>query len=77
MSESPKPASAHTRAANTAAAAALSFDDPGDWERARRGLIATHETGRIEVGGHAVWDTSRYDFLRTDEPAPDLSLIHI
>ncbi len=67
--DQPKPASTSTAAANTAAV--LSFDDPGDFARASQGLIATHDTGRIAVGDHLVWDVSRHDFLRTDEPAPD------
>ncbi len=45
----------------------LSFDDPGDFERASRGLIATQPDGRIE----SVWDTSKYDFLREEETAPE------
>ncbi len=72
MAESPRAATPHTAAANAASAAALvSFDDEADFERANRGLVATHETGRIELGGNAVWDTARHDFLRSEDPAPD------
>ena len=66
----PKPASEHTRALNESAAV-MSFDDPGDLDRASRGLIATHETGTLEYEGRVVWETSRYDFMRDDAPAPD------
>ena len=65
------PASDHTKAAHAAAVARLSFDDPGDLDRASRGLVATHPTGRIEVPTHAVWDTARHDFVRESEEAPD------
>ena len=44
----PNPASSHTQAKHAEAVAALvSLDDPADFERARRGLIATHPTGEI------------------------------
>jgi alkyl sulfatase BDS1-like metallo-beta-lactamase superfamily hydrolase len=69
-SPTPKPASETTGKRN-AQAAALSFDDEGDWERAQRGLVATHETGRIAPDGHAVWDVADYDFIREQEAAPD------
>lgn len=64
-----KAASTSTQASN--GGAVLSFDDEGDFERARRGLLATHETGRIALGEHAVWDVASHDFLRTDDVAPD------
>lgn len=48
----------------------MSFDDPGDFERASQGLVATHETGRITLGSHTVWDVSQYDFVRESEVAP-------
>ncbi|MGI9621719.1 MAG: alkyl/aryl-sulfatase [Acidimicrobiales bacterium] len=67
---SPKPATETTRESN-AAAAVMSFDDAGDFERARRGLIATHETGRIEANGHAVWDIAQHDFVREADAAPE------
>lgn len=65
------PASSHTIDAHHAAAAVMSFDDPGDLERASRGLVATHETGVIEHDDRVVWDVTSYDFMRNDEPAPD------
>jgi len=45
----------------------LSLDDPGDWDRATRGLIATHPTGLIESERGVAWDTSDHDFMRGDE----------
>ena len=71
MTEMPKPATPHTQAVQAGAAAALSFDDPADFERAGRGLIATHPTGKIMAGDWPVWDTSNHDFMRNDDPAPD------
>ena len=68
--DAPKPASEHTRDLH-AQATVMSFDDPGDLDRASRGLIATHETGVLEHDGRVVWDTSRYDFMRNEAPAPD------
>ncbi len=67
----PEPASATTRSAHRAAAAVLSFDDPADTDRATRGRIGSHPTGRIELDGNAVWDIARHDFLRHGAPAPD------
>ena len=68
----PKPATEHTAAMNAASAAVLNLDDPGDWGRATRGLIATHETGRIEGRSVPAWNTADYDFLRGEgsEVAP-------
>ncbi len=65
----PKPATPAT--ATRHSAAMVSFDDAGDFDRARRGLIAQHPTGRIERDGGTVWDIASHDFLRTDDPAPD------
>ena len=70
MSE-PRDASSHTRDLNAKAATVLSFDDPADWERCQRGLVATHDTGRIEVGSRPVWDVADYDFIRTADGPPD------
>ena len=41
------PATTHTIESNRSAGALINFDDDSDFERAQRGLIATHETGRI------------------------------
>ena len=64
----PKDATAHTRAVLES----VSFDlDAADFDRASRGLIATHPTGRIDgPGGSAVWDTSRYAFIERDAESP-------
>ncbi len=65
------PATTHTVESNRSAGALINFDDVSDFERAQRGLIATHETGRIELDGRAVWDTASHDFLREGKPAPE------
>ena len=67
----PRPASKHTSQRNTNAAAAVSFDDPADYERAQRGLVAAHDTGRITLGDHVVWDVAAHDFVREADAAPD------
>ncbi|MFV0257826.1 MAG: alkyl/aryl-sulfatase [Acidimicrobiales bacterium] len=65
----PQAASSHTAARN--AAVAVSFDDAGDTDRATRGLIAQHPTGRIpSLSGRVAWDTARHDFLRTNPTPP-------
>ena len=64
----PKGSTTHTGAVNRAVQIDL---DPADFERATRGLIATHETGRIEGAHGPVWDINRYDFITRDAPAPD------
>ena len=63
-----KPASEHTTAVNAAHAAALDLED--DWERATRGLIASHETGEIEGPLGLAWNTRDWDFMREEEQAP-------
>ncbi|MDH3706216.1 MAG: MBL fold metallo-hydrolase, partial [Acidimicrobiia bacterium] len=66
-----KPASEHTVAAQRQFAAMLSLDDD-DIERASRGLVATHATGRIDrADGNAAWDVNQHDFVRATEQAPD------
>lgn len=68
----PKPASSVTRSANEAVLDGLDLDGSGDEERARRGLIASHDTGRIETPrGRVVWDTGTHDFERQRPEAPD------
>ncbi len=67
---SPKPATDHTRRLNEASGAVLSLDDPGDFERANRGLLAQHPTGVIDGGGHRAWDIGAHDFIRESEEAP-------
>ena len=64
----PRDATAHTRAANGVAVPPF---DTADFERAQRGLIAQHHTGRIEGEFGAAWDTSRWDFVRDGGASPD------
>ncbi len=69
----PRPATTHTAALHHESVDRLAIDalDDADEERSTRGLLATHPTGRIENDYGIAWDTSRYDFLRNDHPAPD------
>ena len=60
-----KPATEHTLRKNASATVPA---DPGDFERAGRGFIAAHETGRIELDGRPVVDLSTYEFLNGDAP---------
>ena len=64
----PKPASPFTTESNIAAA--VSFDDPGDFGRATRGLIDQLESGRVTVGDHVVYDVEDHRFV-TEGDAPD------
>ena len=63
-----KPATSHTKTKNSQA---TTPQDPGDFERAARGFIAAHPTGRIEDAGRLVTDVNNYDFLAVGNPAPD------
>ena len=65
----PKEASAATVAANRSVV--LSFDDPGDHERATRGLIAQLDGGRVTIGDHVVFDVARHVFVSESETSPD------
>jgi alkyl sulfatase BDS1-like metallo-beta-lactamase superfamily hydrolase len=65
-----KPASATTRKANAEVARRLPLDDQRDFDRARRGLIATPSSRQvIGDGGFPVWNLDDYSFL--DEAPPD------
>src|SRR5215207_3761599 len=64
----PKDATDHTRRANAPRDLAM---DPADFERASRGLIARHATGRIEGTWGTVWDVGRYEFIETGSANPD------
>lgn len=67
--QTPQPASTHTKARN---AAVTIPQDAGDFERVKRGFVASHNTGRIvEPSGRKVIDVNDYDFLALDNPAPD------
>lgn len=70
MTTEPRPATDATAAANDAVV--LSFDDPGDTERATRGLVATHDTGRITMGDAVVFDVARHDFLDVETGPPSV-----
>ena len=64
-----KDATQHTRVHNQQATRP---DDPGDFERVSRGLVAQHPTGIIlDKQGRQVIDVNRYDFLSVGNPAPD------
>jgi len=53
-----------TRQANEAVAEALALDDPTDFERARRGFVATDEPLVIEkADGTVLWSKPSYDFV--------------
>jgi linear primary-alkylsulfatase len=63
-----KPATDHTRARNAAAHVEL---DPTDFERASRGLVAQHPTGRVDGALGVAWDVHRFDFIEQGAAAPD------
>lgn len=70
MSEDRKPAGALVAEQHAAALAQLPFADRGDFEDARRGLVAGLDSGAIEdPDGTVVWDLGSYDFL--DGAPPD------
>ncbi len=64
----PRTPTEFTAAANSAAA--VSFDDPGDFERASRGLIAQIDDGRVTMGDHVVFDVARHAFVNESAEAP-------
>ena len=67
--EQPKPASVHTKAKNSTVTPP---SDAGDFDRAKRGFIASLPTGRItDAAGRMVLDVNRYDFLRAGGPSPE------
>ncbi len=73
--DGPQPPTDLTAAAN--AAVAVSFDDPGDTDRATRGLVAQIDDGRVTMpnpfGGdddHVVFDVARHGFVSESEQAP-------
>ncbi|WP_423923021.1 alkyl/aryl-sulfatase [Candidatus Poriferisodalis sp.] len=65
----PKAPTPFTASANSAAAA-ISFDDPGDFDRATRGLIAQLDGGRVTMGDHVVFDVARHSFVTETDEAP-------
>ena len=64
----PKPATAHTRSANAPRDLGM---DPDDFDRASRGLVARHPTGRIEGAWGTAWDVHKYDFIEQGSPNPE------
>ncbi len=72
-SGAPRDATDATRAANRAVAARLPLDDPADFERATRGLVAgaDHDAITNEWGG-TVWDFAADEFL-TGAPPPTVN----
>ena len=68
MGTAPKDATEHTRRANEPVP--LPFDD-ADFDRAARGLLATHPTGTIETPFGVVWDTNRWSFIEQGSLNPD------
>ncbi len=67
MPGEPKAATTHTRAAN--AVRELGFD-PDDFDRASRGLVATHPTGVIDGPYGPAWDCTRYAFIEQGSTNP-------
>ena len=67
----PKAATKHTAQLLAEAASSTGPLDPDDFERASRGLLATHQTGIIMGARGPAWDVATYDFLRTNNAAPD------
>ncbi|MGI9603775.1 MAG: alkyl/aryl-sulfatase [Acidimicrobiales bacterium] len=65
-----KPASDYTRAANAEVAAALPLDDPTDFERNERGLIARADSLVLTAihSDRVVWDMDRFAFIDGDAP---------
>ena len=68
MGTAPKDATHHTATAN--AAVELRFD-PGDFDRASRGLIARHPTGVIATTHGTVFDVNRHAFVERGSESPD------
>ncbi|MGA1557187.1 MAG: alkyl/aryl-sulfatase, partial [Ilumatobacteraceae bacterium] len=45
--------------------------DPADFDRASRGLLAQHPTGRIQGAWGVAWDNNKYDFIEQGSENPD------
>ncbi len=64
----PKDATSFTKLANEP----VDFTfDVADFERASRGLVATHDTGVITAPFGTVWDSNRYAFIEPGSSNPD------
>ena len=66
---SPKPATEFTKARNHGAV--VNFDDATDFDFARRGLVATHDSMVIGRDTGVAWDGRKHDYLRDGTSAPD------
>jgi alkyl sulfatase BDS1-like metallo-beta-lactamase superfamily hydrolase len=72
MNTQPKDATTVTKAANAKLLQQLPFADRRDFEEADRGFIAPlPNDGLIKADGRVVWDLTRFNFIKQDEPAPD------
>ncbi|MGV0741201.1 alkyl/aryl-sulfatase [Mycolicibacterium sp. XJ870] len=69
----PKAATEATKAANQKLVDTLPFNDKGDFDDAKRGLIAKPDTLTIkDANGNVVWDLEEYKkYIADDKPAPD------
>jgi len=65
-----KAASPTTAAVNQAVLKTLPFADRGDYEAARRGLVAAFEGVIKDANGKPIWNAHQYDFL-TQAQSPD------
>ncbi len=66
---SPKPATAVTEAANSAAASRFDFADAADFERVQRGLLARLDPPVIHgAGGQVIWDLNSFGFVAGEAP---------
>lgn len=65
----PKDATEATRKAQAETAASLPEDTNEDFDLARKGFIGTIPNAKVlNDAGHAVWDMSRFDFIKDDAP---------
>ncbi|MEQ9145063.1 MAG: alkyl sulfatase dimerization domain-containing protein [Parvibaculaceae bacterium] len=65
----PKDATEATRKAQAETAASLPEDTNEDFELARKGFIGTIPDAKVlNDAGHAVWDMSRFDFIKGEAP---------
>jgi Alkyl sulfatase and related hydrolases len=70
--ETPKDATAATKAANEALYNQLPFSDNTDFTNAHKGFIAALPTDVIKgEKGNVVWDPNKYSFIKEGEKAPD------
>jgi alkyl sulfatase BDS1-like metallo-beta-lactamase superfamily hydrolase len=67
----PRDATEHTRRITRPAGPHTLGFDTDDFERAERGLLATHPTGVIRTDLGVVWDCNRYAFIERDSTNPD------